>query len=432
MKRFNIFIFFFLILLPSVFCETFTLEQSIEIALQNDPGIKQFEEQLRQAKIQKTQSYSSFYPEISATGLYLKQGLPLSMQMMAEQFGGGAADMGISEETYNLSLNATQPLFLGGVRYYALKISDINIQMKENEIELRKKEVRYNVKKAFYTIMLAGEFIKIYQESLALAEAQLRIAQTRFESGEASDFDVLRAEVQISNLKPQIYRAENNLALTQAAFLTQLNLPLETDVQVAGEFDSTRVTQSLASLIDEAYQNRLELKSLFLAGNIADLGIKMAKSGYYPSLIFSYGYSEKNVEFDMDPDTWSSSWNASMVLSIPIFSGFKTRLNVEAAKSSREELEPVMEQLKSGIRIQLKSAYLNLKTSEKILESSDQNILQAQRYVEIVQKSYEGGFMTSLDLMNAQFALTQARTENIQSRYEYQINLIELEYALGR
>ncbi|MDD3627127.1 MAG: TolC family protein, partial [bacterium] len=145
-----------------------------------------------------------------------------------------------------------------------------------------------------------------------------------------------------------------------------------------------------------------------------------------------YGYSEKNVEFDMDPDTWSSSWNASMVLSIPIFSGFKTRLNVEAAKSSREELEPVMEQLKSGIRIQLKSAYLNLKTSEKILESSDQNILQAQRYVEIVQKSYEGGFMTSLDLMNAQFALTQARTENIQSRYEYQINLIELEYALGR
>ncbi|HDS08941.1 MAG TPA: TolC family protein [Firmicutes bacterium] len=414
------------------FCEIFTLEKSIEIALRNDPGLKQLHEQLARVKLQKSKSYSTFYPRISATGLYLKQGLPLSMQMMAEQLGGGAADMGISEETYSFSLSATQPLYLGGARYYGLKISEISIELKENDIELRKKELQYNIKKAFYNIMLAGEFIKIFQESLALAEAQLRIAQTRFESGEASDFDVLRAEVQISNLKPRIYRAENNLALATAAFLTQLNLPLETPVEIQGEFDSTRITLSLESLINEALQNRLELKILEKSEELADYGIKIAKSGYYPSLIFSYGYTEKNVEFNMDPDSWSSSWNAAMVLSIPIFNGFENRLNVEQAKSMKSEIAPATEGLKNGIRIQLKTAYLNLKNSEKILESSEQNIIQARRYVDIVQKSYESGFMTSLDLMNAQFSLTQAMTENVQSRFEYQINLIELEYALGK
>ncbi|MCK4666681.1 TolC family protein [Candidatus Dependentiae bacterium] len=430
----KILISFFLLIILSIYIssETLTLETSIEIALRNDSIIKVLKEELKQAKLQKLQSYSAFYPEISAEGLYLKQGFPLSMKLMAEQFGPGAAEFGLAEDSYSASLSVTQPLFLGGLRYYGLKMSDISIKIKENEIKLRENKLKYNVKKSFYNVLIAEQFIKIYQESLELANEQLKIAQVRFESGEASDFDVLRAQVQISNLRPSLYRAENNLALTKSFLLTQLNLPIFTDLEIQGAFETRSIHQSLKDLLNEAYSTRIELQTLKLTEEIADFSVNIAKSGYYPSLIFSYGYSETNTKLDLDPDTWSASWNTAFVISIPLFKGFKTRLAVQEAKSRKESIKPVIVSLQNGISIQIKSAYLNLQSSERILESSDENIKQAVRYIEIVQTAYESGMVTSLDLMNAQFTLTQARVEQARSQYEYQVNLIELEYALGK
>lgn len=420
------------ILILSIFSETFTIQESIDIAYKNDPQLKSLEKELESLQIRKLQSLSAFLPEITADCLYLKQGLPASMEAMARQFGPAGAEMGLSDETYSGTLSVTQPLYLGGVRYYAYLISDKNIEMKENEIKLRKKEIKYNVKQAFYNVLIAERYILIYQESLDLAREQLRIAEARYESGEASDFDVLRSQVQISNIRPSLYRAENNLALAKSAFLTQLNLPLETMVDVTGVFSTTPVNKDLQGLINEAFSNRIELKNLETAEEIAELGIKIAKSGYHPSLFFSYGYSEKATEFSTNPDEWSTSWNSSFVISIPIFKGFNTRLKVKEAKKNKETIEPNIDALKNGIRLQIKSAYLNLNNTRRILESSELNIQQAERYVEIVQRSYEEGMMTALDLMNAQFSLTQARIEQIRSRFEYQMNLIELDYALGK
>ncbi len=432
MKKFLIFFFLFIIFSIYIFSETLTLETSIEIALRNDSLLKVLKAELKQAKLQKLQSYSAFYPEISAEGLYLKQGFPLSMKMMAEQFGPGAAEFGLAEDSYSASLSVTQPLFLGGLRYYGLKMSDISIRIKEHEIKLRENAIKYNIKKSFYSVLIAEEYIKIYEESLELANEQLKIAQTRFESGEASDFEVLRAQVQISNIRPSLYRAENNLALTKSSLLTQLNLPIFTDLEIQGRFETRRIHQPLRNLIDEAHSNRVELQIIQLTEDIADFSVKIAKSGYSPSLIFSYGYSETNTKLDLDPDTWSASWNTAFVISIPLFKGFKTRLAVQEAKSRKESIQPIIDSLKNGISIQIKSAYLNLQSSERILESSSENIKQAVRYIEIVQTAYESGMMTSLDLMNAQFTLTQARVEQARSQYEYQVNLIELEYALGK
>jgi len=423
-------IIFFLTYLLSFSCwaieqKDLTQEESIEIALKNNKRLLAARERMEIAKGDLIVARAGFLPTLSLEANYLRLGKGQKISL------GGETDVTVrGEDTYSAAATIEQSLFAWGRIRNSYREAGSNQKVQEEDYRKEVNILKFKVTESFHNVLLAEELLKLSEESYAQMERHLRQVEERYKNGLVPKFDLLRARVQIANFKPELIRAKNNLALSANYFKSLLGFPSEAEVRLQGELKYEPVEMELSQAIGEAVKNRPEIRSLAEAENAALARLRLARASNKPILSALYNYQfQKPYQWK---DEWGKEWNAMLVLQFPIFSGFSTTGKVLQSESLLQELRYNLEEKKEEIDLEVREAYLNLRQEEETIISQQENVGQAEEAMRIAEQRYVSGMITNLEFMDAQLALTQAKTGYLQALANYQIAKAKLLKAMGR
>jgi len=442
--------------LPSNEVKELTLQESIDMALAENLGVKTAEEKVETAKQKVSEARAAFMPVLSANGSYTYMGEiptiemefdpamlgipPEMMQMMggdAEAMGGDGPteiEMGF-EDTYQAGLSIQQPVFTWGKIYNNYKQAKLSLEASRQELEGVKQKTILDVTTSFYSVLLTERLVKVAEMAVDQVQAHVKIAQDLVDAGMATNFDLLRAKVQLANIRSQLIRAKNGLKLSKDSFKNTIGMNLDSQINVRGELVYQPLELELDRLIDSAMVNRPEIKQLQFQEQVGERFVSIAKAGNKPniSLIGNYSYSyelKPDEELDIfNTDEWKNLWSVTLALQIPIFDGLATRARVKQAKSGLRQLQIGMGQLKDGIGLEVRAAFFGFQESEELLKAQEETVQQAEESLRIANLRYQNGMITNVELMDAELAFTQAQTNQFNALHDYIIAVAKLEKA---
>jgi outer membrane protein len=412
---------------------TVTLDEAVAMALRQNPFYMATQEKVAQAKAQVRQAASGFLPTLNAQGTDTLDEKLFVLEFPSMIPGQPPQRFSIDfTRDYQMALSFGLPLFTGGRLTAGYKQANYGLQASREGVRLSEQETVFNVKRAFYTYLLAKEFSAVADESLALAEGFRNNVKNLYDVGMASKFELLLAEVQVTNLKPPSIRARNGIEVAALNLKTVLGVPLDTPLEIKGELVSPPLDPVTEAVIEEAQAQRPELRQLDYQRLMAGEMLKMARGTGLPSLAIGGLYNLWSDRLMFRKVDWQNYYTISLSLNIPLFNGFDTLAKVGQSKAAIREIEWNRKGLAEMISFEVKQAVLNRAQARETLLSQEKNIEQAREAVRIAELNYTEGLATNLDVLTAQVGLRQASTNYSQALYDCVMSDAQLEKALGR
>lgn len=419
---------FILIFIVSI-APTDTLElslyQAIDYALQNNPEIEQLTLDAGTAQAIVDEARSAFYPSISASGYYAYMS-----DVAVFELDSMLIPMG-QHENYNYQVTLQQVLFAWGKIYNAYKISDLGKDIAQLNMVRKRQEVRYSVTDAFYGILILKEMVNLSRESLVQLERHAKSVKTRYKAGLVPQFELLRAQVQVANLKPQMIEAENGLKLAQEGFKMLMGLPLQQEFKLTGELQMVDDEFDIDSLTTAALKNRIELKNLKKYSRITELSKTIAARANLPSLVAGATYA-RTKPFGFGGDDWGTNITFNIGFDFPIFTGFRNLAQYKQATLQVKGAQLALENLEKGIVFEVKQAFYNSQAAKQSIAAAQDNVTQAEKTYKIIEIRYRNGLATNLEFMDVQLAAMQARTNYLSALKRYHTSRAEIQKAIGK
>lgn len=431
---------------------TLTLDESIQTALKNNPSLRSAEEKVKTAEQKVNEAKASFMPSISGSGTYTYLGVipevDFDISSLLSGMGGmppqgapsengtsssgGGIPLGY-EDNYNLGISLQQPLFTWGKISNAYKQSKYSFEAEKQGLETVKQQVIFDTTQAFYGVLLTQELVNVTSLAVDQVKAHVKVAQDLVNAGMATNFDLLRAKVQLANIQSQLIKMQNMQRLAKDGFKMTAGLNLDAEINLKGSFTYNPVELELSNLLEIAMRNRSEIKQLDLQEMMGNKIVSIVKAGNKPNLALAgnYGYQSYADKIGdlFDGDEWENSWNISLALSVPIFDGFATKARVKQAKSAVKQIQIGKEQLTDGITLEVRSAYMNFMEAKELLKVQQETVQQAQESIRIANLQYKNGMLTTVELMDAELALIQAQTNYTNALNDYVVAIAKLEKA---
>lgn len=341
---------------------------------------------------------------------------------------------GIDGNNTALSVSVTQPLFTFGKRSGAYELAQLGVDDAVHAETVAANELVFTVTQTWYEALLASELAVIARDAYALADTQAQFAEKRFRHGYVSEFDLLRARTNRAGREPAIIAAENRQAIARTRMLTLLNdgsrdFAPRGDLAVAvRNLDETAAVQAALAANPQLARLRVGLAR-------ADRNVQYARSQHYPDLAANYTFTRQRTDYTVAgrdyPTGYHSDWAAGVTLNIPIFSGYATQAGVDKAEAEAQQLRDLVAQSEEQVALEVQTIVKNLREHVQVIRASEEAVQLAQRALRMARVSYDNGLSTTLDVAQAEMALTSARTDLAKARYGYLVNAAALDAVTG-
>lgn len=414
------------------------LATALKIAHDNNPTIKIAELEIQRVDYSKKEALGNLLPSLSASGQYTNN-IMKSVMFMPESFSqmmGGQKYMEIGyKNSYTGSISAGLPLVNFSL-WEQIKSKQCEIDLILEQARASKIDMTKQVKDAYFAVLLAKNSLKVLERSINNAKETLKSTEAGFEQGVVSEYDLIRAKVQVNNLNPSYIAAKNGLELAVLQLKMILSLPQEQEIVFLENLEdfSDRIVSVTDAESERAVNNNSELRQLDL--NIMNLqhNLKMVNSQHLPSLsaFGQYTYQTQAEDFRFSEYNWVGSAAVGLQLSIPIFNGRTVVNKAKQLKISLQELQLQKQYASDGIDLQIQSAINNMKAAQEQLSVNKDAISQAERGYEIAKVRYQTGSGTILELNDSELSMTQANLNYQQSLYDFLTAQTNLEKVLGR
>lgn len=414
------------------------LATALKIAHDNNPTIKIAELEIQRVDYSKKEALGNLLPSLSASGQYTNN-IMKSVMFMPESFSqmmGGQKYMEIGyKNSYTGSISAGLPLVNFSL-WEQIKSKQCEIDLILEQARASKIDMTKQVKDAYFAVLLAKNSLKVLERSINNAKETLKSTEAGFEQGVVSEYDLIRAKVQVNNLNPSYIAAKNGLELAILQLKMILSLPQEQEIVFLENLEdfSDRIVSVTDAESERAVNNNSELRQLDL--NIMSLqhNLKMVNSQHLPSLsaFGQYAYQTQAEDFRFSEYNWVGSAAVGLQLSIPIFNGRTVVNKAKQLKISLQELQLQKQYASDGIDLQIQSAINNMKAAQEQLSVNKDAISQAERGYEIAKVRYQTGSGTILELNDSELSMTQANLNYQQSLYDFLTAQTNLEKVLGR
>jgi outer membrane protein TolC len=399
--------------------ETLELARCIEIALIKHPGIQAAANTVKADESRVGQAKAGYYPQVSATASYSRAD---STATTSRFLVPGDS----SHDNYASSLALSQNLFDFGKTATQIKIQNLNVHASRWDVDNVNAQVVFGVKQAYYGLLLTQRNRDLAREVVGQFTQHLGRAKGFFEVGLQPKFDVTKAEVDLSNAKLSLLRAENALRLARVTLNNAMGLPDAPDYEIQDSLAFQPVEVDLAQVLNKAYDRRPDLQSILARGKSLDETITLQKKGYTPFITGNAGYGWGGDRFPLD-----RGWNIGATLNIPLFSGFSTRYQVDEARANLDVLKAGEETLRQGIFLEVKQAWLNLQEAADRIVAAEVIVRQAGENLELANGRYTAGVGSPIEVTDALVAESNAKTSFIAALYDYKIAQATLERATG-
>lgn len=407
-------------------------QKCIGIALQDNPSVKVADLEVKRTDYSKKEVLASLFPSIDFSGSYQRT---IELQTMSMSMGGQSQKIKMGmDNMWNFGFSAAMPV-ISPTLWKSIQITDVQIlQSLESARESRLNLVN-NINKAYYSLMLALASRDVIQQNYDVAKVTADIYQKQFEQGTASEYDVLRSSVQVKNVEPELLNAD--ISVKQCQLQLKVLMGIDSDAVIMPDItlrDMQREMYGIMAGYDRSIDSNTSLRSLDIQTELLRKNVTLKKFAYIPTLTATYnmnwnamsnGNAMKNQQFN----PYST---VGVALSIPIFSGGSRYYGIKQAEVQLREIGLQRENLVSSLNMQVDLAIDNMNRQAKQIETSEEGVKQAQKAHEIMQKSFEIGAASYLDLRDSELADTSAQLAYLQSIYNYLVSASELETLLGR
>jgi outer membrane protein TolC len=425
----------------SLYAETLDLDLKTAriITLENNPGIKLAREGVNRSSQRIIESRAGLLPTVSAFSS-LQHAWELPTMVMDNFFNPAGGKLYIkmgSENTIVSGVNLNQPVFTGGMIWNGYQISKIGYNIAQSQLKLTEQNILTNLTSAYYGVLFSKSAIIVSEEALQSSEENLAQVQKFYNAGKSSQFDILRAEVQVANMKPIVVSAKNSFRLAESRLRMVMGIGESTELNYTEEMElkySDLTEKTLAELIKIATSTRPEMMMMNNQKQIANRQLSMSKAAFMPSIVFgtAYQYQGQRDDFKFVGDDFFKSFNSSISINIPLFNGFKNSAKFQQAKIAIKESDHQAESLINGIKLEVKGAFFTMKEAQEKVQTQQKTIEQAKEAQRLARLMYSEGASTQLDVLNANLALNQARMNYQQSLFEYNVALANLKKSINQ
>jgi HAE1 family hydrophobic/amphiphilic exporter-1 len=401
------------------------LDSAVAYALANNPELKNLTMDRDKADLKISAAIGSFYPSVTAAGYYTH----LS-DLPRIEYGGLNIPLG-QHENYSVQLSVQQVLFAWGKLYDAYRIAGIGKDIAALDLARKRQETRYSVTQAFYNMLVLRELAALTEESYNQLKFHEESVRKRYAAGLASQFELLRAQVEAANLKPRVMETENNLNLARNGFQMLLGMPLDQDFTIAGELEPDSGDYQLADLVDSALVNRAEIKNLENAERLARLNRSLIRRENLPTVVAGASYAYKKP-LSITENEWGSSLTFTVGFTMPLFSGYKVLAQYRAAGLDVAQARLAIEEVRKAVTVEVKNCYFNFRTAQAMVAAARENLNQADQARAMAENRYRNGLATNLEYLDVQLAQRQAKTNYLNALKDYHTARAAIDRAVGK
>lgn len=410
---------------------TLTLDQAVEIALDENPTMKVAADEIALKKVASKEAWQSLLPEASINGTldHTLKAAEMKLNDMSFKMGQDGTN------TVNAGLSINLPLFAPAV-YKAMSMTKTDIELaveKSRESEL---DLVNQVRKAFYQLMLAQDSYEVLQGSYKLAEDNFNIVNAKYEQGAVSEYDKISAEVQMRSLKPSVISAANAVTLAKLQLKVLMGITADVELKTNDNLTNYETTVFANQLQDEevGLDNNTTMKQLDLNMRLLEKSVKSLRTNFIPTLSMSFSYNYQslyNPNINIFEYNWSNSSSLMFNLSIPLYRA-SNFTKVKSARIQMRQLDWNRINTERQLNMQVTSYRNNMAANSEQVLSNKENVNQAKKAVTIAGKRYDVGKGTVLELNSSQVSLTQAQLTYNQSIYDYLVSKADLDQILGK
>lgn len=392
-----------------------TMADAVNLALENNPSIQSyfFNTDIYKSRIGQTRS--AYLPQIDIETSYSR----LNSSTTNDYFDN-------DQNNIFTGITLNQLIYDFGKTPTNIKISKLNYDASNEDLKNTIRDVVFNVKKNYYLVLLKQQTKKVFEDSIDLYQNQYTQAKGLYDNGFKAKIDVITAEVNLNNAKLDLITASNDLEATLEYFNNAIGLPGYDDYTLAGQLQYIEYSPDFDELINEAYKNRPDLKSVNISKVSAEKTKKYAQKEYFPEISARTSFGARGDD-SLDP-----SWSVGVVMSIPVFNGLLTHSKVKEAKATILKREADIKTIEQNIYLEIKEIYLDFDKAKKRIPLTELVVKQAQERLDIASKRYKLGFSNIIEVKDAEINLVKAKLSYLENLYDYNLAIVNLEKASGK
>lgn len=410
---------------------TLTLDKALEIALDENPTIKVAAEEIALKKVASKEAWQSLLPEASLNGSldHTIKAAEMKLNDMSFKMGQDGTN------TANAGLSINLPLFAPAV-YRAMSMTKTDIELAVEKSRASELDLINQVTKAYYQLMLAQDSYEVLQGSYKLAEDNFNVVNAKYQQGAVSEFDKISAEVQMRSIKPNVISAANAVTLAKLQLKVLMGITADVDIKTDDNLTNYESMLFANQLKEEdmSLENNTTMKQFELNMKLLEKNVKSLKTNFMPTLSMSFSYQYQslyNPNINFFDYTWSNSSSLMFNLSIPLYRA-SNFTKVKSARIQMRQLDWNRIDTERKLNMQVVSYRNNMTASSEQVVSNKENVMQAEKAVQIAGKRYEVGKGTVLELNSSQVSLTQAQLTYNQSIYDYLVAKADLDQVLEK
>lgn len=432
------------------------LDSCIAIALSDNPTIRVADMEITRMDYSKKETIGQLLPSIAFGASYnrtlAKQ--TLYMNMNRTSMSGSSSDGGDNSDSdsnspapsggdgikvgldnsYSMGFSASMPLIAPQL-WKSLKLSDSQILQSVEQARQSRINLINQVKSAYYTLLLAEDSYRVILESYDMARFTADLYEKQHSLGAASKYDVLRTQVAVKNVEPELTQA--TIAIKQAKLQLKILMGMDASVPIAA-------TTTLADYENSMYGGVLDIDRTNISGNselrLLDIqtrqlrdALSVQKMAWYPTLALNanYNWTSMSNGSPLKNFRWNPYSMVGLTLSIPLFEGGQRYTRIKQAEIQVREMAWQRDNMLRSINMQVDLAMDNIQMNVKQIASCSESVHQAEVAHDIMKQSFEIGAASYLDLRDSELALTQSRLAYYQAIYNYLVAKSDLELLLG-
>ncbi len=432
-----------------------TLHDALQIALSDNPTVRVAEQEVKKTTYAKNKAWAALFPKVDLNGNYSYTIKKQKMYFGGMKFPGMGGSPGGNGGNNDQNSSANNAIAIEvGVRHSiqtgiqagmpliapqlwsSLSINAAEVELAKEKSRGSKVDMTAEVRKAYYTALLANEAYRVYRQSYDNAQENYRQIKEKYERGLVAQYDLLRTEVQMKNIEPNVVQAELSIKLAEKQLKLLMDVDLEKPVELTDSLAvySRQIYQDYMQPVDTLLVENSTLKQIELQGKQMAAVVQTSKMAFLPtlSLGFVYNYNYMGDELKLSNDKqWSPYSMVNLTLSIPIFNGGARLNDVKMQKAGQRQLELNRHLITRQMKLAVQNQHDQLTNATKRYIAAKEAVVSAEKGYQIAEMRYKTGESTLVELNDADLALLQARLNYNQAIYDFMMAKADLDKLSG-
>ena len=340
-------------------------------------------------------------------------------------------------DTRNLwagSVMAVQPIFMGGSIIALNKLADIGEDFAANSAEAKRQSVIYSVDKAYWQVVSLKHKKRLAESFLAVVQKLDGDVQKMIEEGVATKSDGLSVSVKVNEAEMAVQRVDDGLTLSRMLLCQMVGLPMNEQVMLADEDAENLAVVTLKPQLDveQAIENRPELKMLDNSVAMAKQTTNILKAGNLPMVALIGGYTISNPNtFNGFEKKFKGFWNVGVLVRVPLWNWGDVMYKVRASKGAAGIASLELEEAREKIELQVNQNSFRVDEANKRLMMAQSSVEKAGENLRMANLGFQEGVITPATVMEAQTAWLQAKSQQIDAEIDVKLTQVDLQKSLG-